>query len=1102
MAALNFPTSPQSGDIYSANGTTWIFDGVSWTPTITALTLGSAADAYTTGSELLTNPTFDGNADGWTLGNCATYSDGTVVFLNNGGPQDSPRLIQVVSLTAGKVYCLTVNLAAFNNDEASLWLYTAVGEYGVPCRTERFASLGENKTFITVATTQSVEISIEPWGWYVNAGFTVTSVSLKEVTAPSTGLTLFDANGNEIVDFNVKRFLGTSNLYIGSENPNDGIVKTTVAVGDKAASICTSEGNWHYGSIGNTAIGTQALENCTGAFWNTAIGMFSLMSNSGVQSSYFNAALGYGSFMKLGSGSPSSASYSNTAAGTWTGSEMLSGIRNTFVGASAAVWTDPGLYSYTDKLQAASDSVAVGAFSCIPNNASNCIAIGYEARCTENNSVVLGNNNITKTFLKGNVSIGATSPGAKLDVQSATEQLRLGYDASNYASFTVSSKGTLTLATSNTPITDGTDVNSILFTFNPTTNGNITSNYTTYNGLNINTEYSDTDNASHLELNGITSKITIKSGSGDLYRVNGANIAVIQEYDAYSAVAYEGITARLSSFGSNSNFLCGVHCNTNSWGETEATRTVSYIIGSYYEVATCNSAINAVTNVTTSIGVELISGNWAYDYSGCQVNTTNNYGILAHTGCYQDGSGDANITNNYGFYLKNDIWNTVSNGSITNHYGLYLESFPIATNEWGVYSAGSAAKNYFNGPVTIGTTEASAKIHAISTTEQLRLGYDVTHYGSFTVNSSGSLTVTPSSGLFELAGALQLTGAAKYTYTTPANGTVGTKILIPTATLGDYEQLFILGIGASSSASSRIFMMCDARTAAHQPSFGVFNPEESDLAGISWDGSNSTAYLKALTGSIGIKIGSVSYFLVNPTLNVTESINRFDVTRTTEQLRLNYDGQNYVSHTVDSSGNVLIDAVGLVKIGDGTNYAQFATDGTMTLKGTATAWDDLLVEMKESLKGTKVKPDWDDTNFGFLFPQNDTSEYVVFNVQLPHKWKEGSTVYPHVHIFQDQNATPTFKIDYRWVNIGDAVPSFTTGYTMGTMIGSQTWTSGMLHRVVGNATGISGSRKTMSSMLQVKLYRDDNAYTGDCLVVSFDVHIEVDSFGSSAEYTK
>jgi hypothetical protein len=45
----------------------------------------------------------------------------------------------------------------------------------------------------------------------------------------------------------------------------------------------------------------------------------------------------------------------------------------------------------------------------------------------------------------GNVGIGTTSPSARLHTISTTEQLRLGYDASNYVSTTVSSAGLVTL---------------------------------------------------------------------------------------------------------------------------------------------------------------------------------------------------------------------------------------------------------------------------------------------------------------------------------------------------------------------------------------------------------------------------------------------------------------------------------------------------------------------------------------------------------------------------------------------------------------------------------------------------------------------------------
>lgn len=48
----------------------------------------------------------------------------------------------------------------------------------------------------------------------------------------------------------------------------------------------------------------------------------------------------------------------------------------------------------------------------------------------------------------GDIAIGRTTASAKLDVQSATEQLRLRYDTSNYVSVTVNSSGVVTIAPS------------------------------------------------------------------------------------------------------------------------------------------------------------------------------------------------------------------------------------------------------------------------------------------------------------------------------------------------------------------------------------------------------------------------------------------------------------------------------------------------------------------------------------------------------------------------------------------------------------------------------------------------------------------------------
>lgn len=187
------------------------------------------------------------------------------------------------------------------------------------------------------------------------------------------------------------------------------------------------------------------------------------------------------------------------------------------------------------------------------------------------------------------------------------------------------------------------------------------------------------------------------------------------------------------------------------------------------------------------------------------------------------------------------------------------------------------------------------------------------------------------------------------------------------------------------------------------------------------------------------------------------------------------------------------------KFGTETNYIELETDGTLRKYGNATEYDDIVFEMTPARLGALSKPDWDTTNLGFLFPQNDTTEYVDIIVQLSHRWKEGSTIYPHVHVRQAANTQAVFKMDYRWYNLGQAIPEATQTYTMNQY--AVTYSSGTISQIVKGA-GISGTGKTISSLLKLRLYRDDNAYTGDILVDQFDVHIEIDGLGSRQEYSK
>lgn len=165
-----------------------------------------------------------------------------------------------------------------------------------------------------------------------------------------------------------------------------------------------------------------------------------------------------------------------------------------------------------------------------------------------------------------------------------------------------------------------------------------------------------------------------------------------------------------------------------------------------------------------------------------------------------------------------------------------------------------------------------------------------------------------------------------------------------------------------------------------------------------------------------------------------------------------------------------------------------------------TYWEDLNVPLTTTKVGALNKPDFDYTNIGFLFPQNDASEIIYFIVQMPHRWKQGTAIYPHIHWQQSADQTPVFKLDYKIYNNNELVPADFSTYTMSTK--AFTYSSGNLGQISKNTTGITMTGKTISCMILCKLYRDDNAYTGDVLVNQFDIHYEIDSAGSDDEYDK
>jgi hypothetical protein len=202
----------------------------------------------------------------------------------------------------------------------------------------------------------------------------------------------------------------------------------------------------------------------------------------------------------------------------------------------------------------------------------------------------------------------------------------------------------------------------------------------------------------------------------------------------------------------------------------------------------------------------------------------------------------------------------------------------------------------------------------------------------------------------------------------------------------------------------------------------------------------------------------------------------------------------------------------LARIGDGTNYAAFEKDGTLKLVGTATTWDDLRIE--PNVRGTGAKnPSFVNWSGGLYLYDFDNAaasseKEIFFTVQMPHSWKEGSAVEPHVHWLNKTTGTAghvvRWGLEYSKASIGGTFGAATTVYAT-TIAGGGDITVASEHMLTDfDAIDMTGN--TLSTVMICRLFRNSSnaadTYTGTAGLLYIDWHYEIDSLGSRTELTK
>jgi len=310
------------------------------------------------GNELVSNGDFSTTPDtSWTWGTGWTHD--TTNLEADHTPGNTAALTQNISVTNGQTYQVEITIKNRTAGSVTLGI-NGVYIYNYDSTT----ALNSNATYqrsLVANITGSATLSITPTSDFNGS---VDNITVKQITGVSQpNFALLDDAGSVMAEMRGKNSLGN------------------IALGTNALGLNTTG---YY----NSAIGINALRSNTTGSYNSAIGESALYSNT---TGYYNSAIG------------SSALYSNTT-----------GYYNLAIGYNAGRYITGG----STANQTSNTSLYLGAETkAYANGDSNEIVIGYNTTGFGSNSAAYGNSSMTKhIFQAGNVGIGTTSPSSSLQV--------------------------------------------------------------------------------------------------------------------------------------------------------------------------------------------------------------------------------------------------------------------------------------------------------------------------------------------------------------------------------------------------------------------------------------------------------------------------------------------------------------------------------------------------------------------------------------------------------------------------------------------------------------------------------------------------------------
>ena len=341
------------------------------------------------------------------------------------------------------------------------------------------------------------------------------------------------------------------------------------------------------------------------------------------------------------------------------------------------------------------------------------------------------------------INNGTTAATAFLDVKGTTEQFRMRYSDTNYASFTMVSGGLTTVTIT------GDSTRGWIYSDKFTGNGDIqVPRATSAFLIGTNNSISETvSEAAYINANGVRAHASIASTIVKIVSTDAAQL-IRMRYDTGITfntnigsgdpigTTYASNTNQRGMFTLTGEFIVGSH--TTALGKFESRSTASAQIVASYDASNYLSTTVSSTGVVTYDATGTGSSHILNDKSGVYVSPSSAVNMGGHTSGYGTidlySSIRAISSTAYALAGNGTSDTTLNVGTGGN---LYFKINSSQVGQWGTA-----------GLLVATSGSVAAAIHAIKTTEQLRLGYDATNYASFTVDSSANLTanLTASSG--------------------------------------------------------------------------------------------------------------------------------------------------------------------------------------------------------------------------------------------------------------------------------------------------------------------------------------------------------------------